>query len=74
MPHDAVGTPFHTRQFRDSRGRNWRVYERQKDVLHRGPVTILVFECDAALRIVHGYPDDWHTLAPEALENLSWHL
>jgi hypothetical protein len=71
MQHNPVGGPAEARRFRDSQNREWRVYERQRDSLG-GPVMILVFDSDAALRCVRRYPGNWRELLPEALERLSW--
>ena len=74
MHQEMIGPASQARQFRDSRGRQWHVYERQKLEPLRGSVMLLIFESDAALRVVRSYPDDWHSLEAAALEELSWRV
>jgi hypothetical protein len=63
----------HVLRFRDSRHREWRVFERLRRGLG-GAKTVLVFDCDVQFRCVHRYPANWHELVPEALELLSGEL
>jgi hypothetical protein len=60
-------------QFRDTRGRQWTVFERPcKGVPGRKADRCLVFECGEVVRRLWRYPDNWRTLDAEALEKLSW--
>jgi hypothetical protein len=58
-------------RFRDSRDREWRVFERRREAFG-GAVTLLVFDCDSLFRCVRRYPANWYELLPDALERLSW--
>lgn len=74
----VTADPLQTRMtdivhFRDSDGVVWRVFELPRTAtVDRQAAHSLVFECDAKIRRVRGYPPDWHALSPSALEKLSW--
>jgi hypothetical protein len=58
------------RDFSDSGGTVWRVYEQPP--LGQQRMSSLIFESSTALRRVKNYPSDWRSLSAEALESLSW--
>ena len=59
-------------EFQDSTGQVWRVSERVRLGYDRRSVRMLIFESSMAIRCVRVYPGNWRSLAPEALEYLSW--
>jgi hypothetical protein len=60
------------RQFDDSQGCPWLVYERNRDVLDRESMRVLVFESAGVVRCVRAYPGNWLELSAGELERLSW--
>lgn len=56
----------------DVAGILWLVYELPPLPLDRRSSPSLVFESDAAIRLVRNYPTDWRTLSDVALYQLSW--
>jgi hypothetical protein len=60
------------RQFEDSRGRAWRVFEFSRPRRNGAVREVLMFDCATAFRCVRTYPANWRDLPAEALETLSW--
>jgi hypothetical protein len=61
-----------SRQFDDSTGRTWTVFERQRRDPGGGWSTVLIFDCSQTFRCVRVYPTDWATLSAASLERVSW--
>ncbi|HET7458754.1 MAG TPA: hypothetical protein VFJ74_13990 [Gemmatimonadaceae bacterium] len=64
----AAGAP--ERRLVDAVGRTWRVYEMALDYDRRRGAA-LVFECDAVVRRLRSFPDDWHQLPVAELQSLA---
>ena len=60
------------RRFADATGCVWSVYERTRQQLIGGPVTVLVFDSMMAFRCVRTYPISWQDRSAAELEHLSW--
>ena len=69
---DRQDRHINARQFVDSTGTAWHVFERRRDRYDRRATTILVFESSVSVRVVRDYPANWRELEGEALEYLSW--
>ena len=52
-------------------GTLWTVHERRAREYDRRSAQ-LIFESDAAVRLVSEFPPDWHTLTDDELFELSW--
>jgi hypothetical protein len=53
-------------------GVEWMVYERSWGDYDRRSATKLVFESDAAVRVVRSFPAQWYALTDDELVALSW--
>ncbi len=53
-------------------GVTWRVYELDRDPYDRRHSPSLVFETDAVMRKVRGYPAGWRDLTDTELLEISW--
>ena len=60
------------REFRDTGGRRWTVYERTAPTIVSPLRSCLIFDSQAAIRRVSQYPADWMALDRAGLELLSW--
>jgi hypothetical protein len=72
VPPSTAGSPKGEREFVDTEGARWRVYEQPVSDYDRRRGTSLIFASEAAVRRVRDFPADWKSLSDEELVRLSW--